>query len=92
MKFSGTVLFLSYVPCGLRAAGAHGVGQGRLLNCVAGRKISDAGLCGRHGCAHFLGRSALVCALYLGKRTGYPKQPMPPHSLVLISSERACSG
>jgi len=29
------------------------------------------------------GVSALVCALYLGKRTGYPKQPMPPHSLVL---------
>ena len=29
------------------------------------------------------GVSALVCALYLGKRTGYPKQPMPPHSMVL---------
>src|SRR5262249_49764308 len=29
------------------------------------------------------GVSALVCALYLGKRTGYPKEPMPPHSLVL---------
>jgi Amt family ammonium transporter len=29
------------------------------------------------------GVSALVCALYLGKRTGFPKQPMPPHSLVL---------
>ena len=29
------------------------------------------------------GVSALVCALYLGKRMGYPKQPMPPHSLVL---------
>src|SRR2546428_4037050 len=29
------------------------------------------------------GLSSLVCALYLGKRTGYPKQPMPPHSLVL---------
>src|SRR5213080_2474431 len=29
------------------------------------------------------GVSALVCALYMGKRTGYPKQPMPPHSLVL---------
>src|SRR5208283_1929229 len=27
--------------------------------------------------------SALVCALYLNKRVGYPKQPMPPHSLVL---------
>src|SRR5262249_42550727 len=29
------------------------------------------------------GVSALVCALYLGKRVGYPKQAMPPHSLVL---------
>jgi len=29
------------------------------------------------------GVSALVCALYLGKRLGYPKQPMPPHSVVL---------
>src|SRR6266581_637618 len=29
------------------------------------------------------GVSALVCALYMGKRSGYPKQPMPPHSLVL---------
>src|ERR1700752_386947 len=29
------------------------------------------------------GVSALVCALYLGRRLGYPKQPMPPHSVVL---------
>jgi Amt family ammonium transporter len=29
------------------------------------------------------GVSALVCALYMGKRLGFPKQPMPPHSLVL---------
>ena len=29
------------------------------------------------------GFSALVCALYLGKRLGYPEEPMPPHSLVL---------
>jgi Amt family ammonium transporter len=29
------------------------------------------------------GVSALVCALYLGRRIGYPKQPMPPHSVVL---------
>ncbi len=29
------------------------------------------------------GFSALVCALYLGKRIGYPKQLMAPHSLVL---------
>jgi Amt family ammonium transporter len=29
------------------------------------------------------GVSALVCALYLGKRVGYPQEPMPPHSVVL---------
>src|SRR6185437_7072739 len=29
------------------------------------------------------GVSALVCALYLGKRVGYPQIPMKPHSLVL---------
>ena len=29
------------------------------------------------------GVSALVCALYLGKRVGYPDEPMKPHSLVL---------
>jgi Amt family ammonium transporter len=27
------------------------------------------------------GVSALVCALVLGKRLGYPKEPMPPHNL-----------
>jgi ammonium transporter, Amt family len=29
------------------------------------------------------GFSALICALYLGKRLGYPKTPFAPHSLVL---------
>ena len=29
------------------------------------------------------GVSALVCALYLGKRLHYPKGAMPPHSVVL---------
>jgi len=29
------------------------------------------------------GVSALVCALYLGRRVGYPSQAMPPHSVVL---------
>src|SRR5262249_7025316 len=35
------------------------------------------------------GFSALVCALYLGKRIGYPQVPVPPHSLV-ISVIGAC--
>jgi Amt family ammonium transporter len=29
------------------------------------------------------GFSALICALYLGKRIGYPKAPIMPHSIVL---------
>ena len=29
------------------------------------------------------GMSALVCALVLGKRTGYPQEPMMPHNVVL---------
>jgi len=29
------------------------------------------------------GVSALVCALYLGKRLGYPQESVPPHSVVL---------
>ncbi|WP_425453127.1 ammonium transporter [Parasphingopyxis lamellibrachiae] len=29
------------------------------------------------------GISALVAAMILGKRTGYPKEPMPPHSLTM---------
>ena len=35
------------------------------------------------------GFSALVCALVLGKRRGYMKEPMPPHSMV-ISFIGAC--
>ncbi len=30
------------------------------------------------------GMSALVCALMLGKRRGYGKEPMPPHNLPLV--------
>ncbi|HYE05283.1 MAG TPA: ammonium transporter [Planctomycetota bacterium] len=29
------------------------------------------------------GVAALMCALFLGKRRGYPNRPMPPHNLVL---------
>ena len=34
-------------------------------------------------CTLTSGVSALVTAIYLGKRLGYPKKPMPPHSVVL---------
>ena len=63
----------------VRAAGAHGVGQGRVPECGARRKIPVLDFAGGTVVHITSGVSALVCALYLGKRTGFPKQPMPPH-------------
>ena len=83
MKFSGTVLFMTlwffavYVPL------AHMVwGKGGLLN-AAGGKFPCLDFAGGTVVHISSGVSALVCALYMGKRVGFPKQPMPPHSLVL---------
>jgi ammonium transporter, Amt family len=63
---------------------AHMVwGKGGLLNASLGGKFPTLDFAGGTVVHISSGVSALVCALYLGKRTGYPKQPMPPHSLVL---------
>jgi len=84
MKFSGTVLFLTLWFLVVYAPLAHMVwGKGGLLNASLGGKIPTLDFAGGTVVHISSGVSALVCALYLGKRTGYPKQPMPPHSLVL---------
>lgn len=83
MKFSGTVLFMTLWFLLVYAPLAHMVwGKGGFLNSAGGRFpcLDFAGGTVVHISS---GVSALVCALYLGKRTGFPKQPMPPHSLVL---------
>jgi Amt family ammonium transporter len=84
MKFSGMLLFtilwalLVYFPM------AHMVwGKGGLLNATLGGKIPCFDFAGGTVVHISSGVSALVCALYLGKRTGYPSEPMRPHSLVL---------
>src|SRR2546429_119237 len=83
MKFSGTVLFLTLWFLVVYAPLAHMVwGKGGLLNAVGG-KFPCLDFAGGTVVHISSGVSALVCALYLGKRSGYPKQPMPPHSLVL---------
>jgi ammonium transporter, Amt family len=83
MKFSGTALFLTLWFVVVYAPLAHMVwGKGGLLN-AAGGKFPCLDFAGGTVVHISSGVSALVCALYLGKRRGYPRQPMPPHSLVL---------
>ncbi|HKV26300.1 MAG TPA: ammonium transporter [Candidatus Acidoferrum sp.] len=84
MKFSGTVLFLTLWFLFVYAPLAHMVwGKGGFLNAALGGRFPTLDFAGGTVVHISSGVSALVCALYVGKRTGYPKQPMPPHSLVL---------
>jgi Amt family ammonium transporter len=58
-------------------------GKGGLLNALLGGSIPTLDFAGGTVVHISSGVSALVCALFLGKRLGYPKEPMPPHSVVL---------
>jgi ammonium transporter, Amt family len=84
MKFSGSVLFMALWFLVVYAPLAHMVwGKGGLLNAALGGKFPTLDFAGGTVVHISSGVSALVCALYLRKRVGYPKEPMPPHSLVL---------
>ncbi|HMF95697.1 MAG TPA: ammonium transporter [Vicinamibacterales bacterium] len=84
MTFSGTVVFMTLWSLGVYAPLAHMVwGKGGLLNATLGGRFPTLDFAGGTVVHITSGVSALVCALYLGKRTGYPREPMPPHSLVL---------
>ena len=90
MRFSGTVVFMVLWSLFVYAPLAHMVwGKGGLLNAALGGRFPTLDFAGGTVVHITSGVSALVCALYLGKRTGYPKEPMPPHSLV-ISFIGAC--
>jgi Amt family ammonium transporter len=84
MKFSAMVVFtclwttIVYLPM------AHMVwGKGGFLNAYLGGQVATFDFAGGTVVHITSGVSALVCALYLGKRAGYPKEQMKPHNLVL---------
>jgi Amt family ammonium transporter len=84
MKFSAMVLFMALWTVIVYDPMAHMVwGKGGLLNASLGGTFPTLDFAGGTVVHVTSGVSALVCALYLGKRLGYPKEAIPPHSVVL---------
>ncbi|MDT7780047.1 MAG: ammonium transporter, Amt family [Acidobacteriota bacterium] len=84
MKFSAMLLFMTLWVTFIYLPLAHMVwGAGGLLNAALGGRVPTLDFAGGTVVHVSSGVSALVCALVLGKRIGYPKQPMRPHNLTL---------
>jgi len=84
MKFSAMIVFMVLWSIIVYDPMAHMVwGKGGLLNAALGGRFPTLDFAGGTVVHVTSGVSALVCALYLGKRVGYPHQSMPPHSVVL---------
>jgi ammonium transporter, Amt family len=84
MKFSAMACFLILWSIFVYSPMAHMVwGKGGFLNAALGGSLPTLDFAGGTVVHITSGVSALVCALYLGKRLGYPTEPMRPHSVVL---------
>src|SRR6202451_3142410 len=83
MKFSALLVFMVRWARFVYSPMARMVwGKGGLLNAALGGRFPCLDFAGGTVVHVTSGVSALVTALYLGKRLGYPKEPMPPHSVV----------
>jgi Amt family ammonium transporter len=84
MKFSAMLVFMVLWAILVYSPMAHMVwGKGGLLNAALGGRFPCLDFAGGTVVHVTSGVSALVTALYLGKRLGYPKEAMAPHSVVL---------
>ena len=84
MKFSAMLLFSVLWALLVYSPVAHMVwGVGGLLNAAGGGRFPTLDFAGGTVVHITSGVSALVTALYLGKRLGISKEPPAPHSMVL---------
>ena len=84
LKFSAYLLFAVLWVTFVYFPLAHMVwGKGGLFNWALGGRVPVLDFAGGMVVHISSGVSALVCALVLGKRLGYPREPMPPHNVVL---------
>jgi Amt family ammonium transporter len=84
IKFSAMALFTTLWALVVYFPMAHMVwGKGGFLNAYLGGAVRTFDFAGGTVVHITSGVSALVCALYLGRRTGFPSESMKPHSMVL---------
>ncbi len=84
MKFNAMALFMVLWSLFVYCPMAHMVwGKGGFLNAALGGRFPTLDFAGGTVVHITSGVSALVCAAYLGRRLGYPKEMLPPHSVVL---------
>ena len=90
MKFSAMLLFTCLWSTIVYFPMAHMIwGKGGFLNAFSNGKVPCLDFAGGTVVHITSGVSALICALYLGKRVGFPREAMKPHNLVL-SAVGAC--
>ena len=84
MRFKAYVIFMVLWVTFIYFPLCHMVwGKGGLFNWSAGGRYPVLDFAGGMVVHVSSGVSALVCAVVLGKRIGFPAEPMPPHNVVL---------